>query len=126
MVDCFVTIFIRSTAFIGLPPSPPSAPSGITIIDDGPYSGNDNNARTIKPLGVDVRKKHHQDGLGGGMIAIIALSGSVAIVLCLAVVWALLFRHRGRVSQPVPTQQPLPPSGPKPSGNIYIYKTWCT
>ncbi|KAA8534836.1 hypothetical protein F0562_029722 [Nyssa sinensis] len=56
--------------YAGLPPSPPSAPSSI-IIDGVPYSGRDNNGRTIHPLGVDVRRKQHKDGFSGGIIAII-------------------------------------------------------
>uniref|UniRef100_A0A2P2LN65 Protein kinase domain-containing protein n=1 Tax=Rhizophora mucronata TaxID=61149 RepID=A0A2P2LN65_RHIMU len=100
----------------GLPPSPPLAPSSIGIGDSGPYSSNDNNARTIKPLGVDVHKRHHKDRLGGGMIAIIALSACVALVLCFAVAWVFLFRHRDHIGQPVPSLQPLPPSIAKPSG----------
>ncbi|XP_058001966.1 receptor-like serine/threonine-protein kinase ALE2 isoform X2 [Hevea brasiliensis] len=106
----YEVLYVR---YPGLPPSPPS---GITIIDNGPYSGNDNNARAIKPLGVDVHKRQQNDGLGGGIIAIIALSASVALVLCSAVVWFLLVRHRGRTSQPTPTPHPLPPSIAKPSG----------
>ncbi|XP_011011786.1 PREDICTED: receptor-like serine/threonine-protein kinase ALE2 isoform X2 [Populus euphratica] len=108
----YEVLYVR---YIGLPPSPPLAPSGIAIIDDGPYSGNDNNARTIKPLGVDVHRKH-KNGLGGGVIAIIALSGFVALVLFSAVAWALVFRHRDRAGQSETVLQPLPPSVVKPSG----------
>ncbi|XP_012076933.2 receptor-like serine/threonine-protein kinase ALE2 isoform X1 [Jatropha curcas] len=107
----YEVLYVR---YPGLPPSPPSAPSDISIIDDGPYSGS--NARKIKPLGVDVQKRQQKDGLSGGMIAIIALSASVALVLCSAVAWVLLVRHRGRMSQPTRTLQPLPPSIAKPSG----------
>lgn len=99
----------------GLPQSPPS-PSGITIIEGGPYSGIDNNARTNKPLGVDVRKRRNKDGLSGSIIAIIALSAFVVMVLCSAVVWVLLFKHRNHVCQPVPTPRAFPPSLTKPSG----------
>ncbi|KAG8636126.1 hypothetical protein MANES_16G101700v8 [Manihot esculenta] len=109
----YEVLYVR---YPGLPPSPPSAPSGITIIDDGPYSGNGNNARTVKPLGVDIRKRQQKDGLGGGIIAIIALSASVALVLCSAVAWLLVVRHRGRTSLPIPTLHPLPTSIAKPSG----------
>ncbi|XP_024460071.1 receptor-like serine/threonine-protein kinase ALE2 isoform X11 [Populus trichocarpa] len=108
----YEVLYVR---YLGLPPSPHLAPSGIAIIDDGPYSGDDNNARTIKPLGVDVHRKH-KNGLGHGVIAIIALSGVVALVLFSAVAWALLFRHRDRASQSETVLQPLPPSVVKPSG----------
>ncbi|KAL3566517.1 hypothetical protein D5086_031932 [Populus alba] len=117
--------FDNSTAFLtyqrfwkktSLPPPPPMAPFGIAIIDDGPYSGNDNNAGMIKPLGVDVHKRKRKDGLAGGIIAIIAVSGSVALVLLSAVALALLFKHRDHASQPASVLQPLPPSVVKPSG----------
>ncbi|XP_050216756.1 receptor-like serine/threonine-protein kinase ALE2 isoform X2 [Mercurialis annua] len=106
----YEVLYVR---YPGLPPSPPS---GISIIDDGPYSGNNNNARTIKPLGVDPHKRHQNNGLGAGMIAIIALSGSVALILCSAVAWVFLVRHRGHNRQRTPTLQPLPSSVAKPSG----------
>ncbi|XP_041005559.1 receptor-like serine/threonine-protein kinase ALE2 [Juglans microcarpa x Juglans regia] len=106
----YEVLYVR---YPGLPLSPPS-PTGITIIDGGPYPGLDNNARANKPLGVDVRKNRHKDGLNGGIIAIIALSASVAVVLCFAVAWVLLFKHRNHV--PVSTPQAMPPSLIKPSG----------
>ena len=93
------------------------ASSGIAIIDDGPYSGNDNNPGMIKPLGVDVHKRKRKDGLTGGIIAIIALSGSVALVLFSAVDCVLMFKNRDHASQPASVLQPLPPSAVKPSGN---------
>lgn len=105
----------RTAAFVGLPLSPPS-PTSITIIGGGPYPGIDNNARANKPLGVDVRKNWHKDGLSGGIIAIIALSSSVAVVLCFAVAWVLLFKHRNHA--PMSTTQAMPPSLIKPSGNL--------
>ncbi|KAJ6856885.1 hypothetical protein NC651_038543 [Populus alba x Populus x berolinensis] len=109
----YEVLYVR---YLGLPPPPPMAPFGIAIIDDGPYSGNDNNAGMIKPLGVDVHKRKRKDGLAGGIIAIIAVSGSVALVLFSAVALALLFKHRDHASQPASVLQPLPPSVVKPSG----------
>jgi hypothetical protein len=112
----------RNTAFVivGLPPSPP-LPSGITMIDGGPYAGT-NNARTNKPLGVDVQKGQHKNGLSGGIIAIIALSAFVGVFLCSAAAWVLLYKHRNNVCEPVETARALPPSLTKPSGNpIYQY-----
>ncbi|XP_038700465.1 receptor-like serine/threonine-protein kinase ALE2 isoform X2 [Tripterygium wilfordii] len=99
----------------GLPPSPPSAQS-ITMIDGGPFSANGNNARAIKPLGVDVRNRQHKDGLSGGIIAVIVLSVLVAVVLCGAIACVLLFKHRDHASQPGSTQQSLPATVLKPSG----------
>ncbi|KAJ6698880.1 hypothetical protein OIU79_012212 [Salix purpurea] len=108
----YEVLYVR---YLGLPPSPPSAPSGIAITDGRPYSGDDNNARTGKPLGVDVHRKH-KNGLGDGVVAIIALSGFVALVLFSAIAWALLFRHRDCASQSDIVLLPLPPSVVKPSG----------
>ncbi|KAJ4831112.1 hypothetical protein Tsubulata_010626 [Turnera subulata] len=118
----YEVLYVR---YQGLPPSPPTAPSGISIVD-GPYSGNENNARTMKPLGVDVGKKLHKNGLGGSMIAIIALSGAVALVLCSAVAWFLLSRHRDRGSQQTSNLQSFPPSVPKQPGNTTMYAAWCS
>uniref|UniRef100_A0A6M2EMN0 Protein kinase domain-containing protein n=1 Tax=Populus davidiana TaxID=266767 RepID=A0A6M2EMN0_9ROSI len=109
----YEVLYVR---YLGLPPPPPMAPFGIAINDDGPYSGNDNNAGMIKPLGVDVHKRKRKDGLAGGIIAIIVVSGSVALVLFSAVALALLFKHRDHASQPASVLQPLPPSVVKPSG----------
>ncbi|KAF5743055.1 Serine/threonine-protein kinase PBS1 isoform 1 [Tripterygium wilfordii] len=98
----------------GLPPSPPSAPS-VSMIDGGPYSANGNNARAIKPLGVDVRNGQHKDDLSGGIVAVIVLSVLVAVVLCGAVAWVLLFKHRDSASQPASIQQSFPATVLKPS-----------
>ncbi|KAF9680479.1 hypothetical protein SADUNF_Sadunf06G0125300 [Salix dunnii] len=107
----YEVLYVR---YLGLPPSPPLAPSGIAITDDRPYSSDDN-ARTGKPLGVDVHRKR-KNGLGDGVIVIIALSGFVALVLFSAIAWALLFRHRDCASQPDIVLQPLPLSVVKPIG----------
>ncbi|XP_024017134.1 receptor-like serine/threonine-protein kinase ALE2 isoform X2 [Morus notabilis] len=106
----YEVLYVR---YPGLPPSPPSAGG---IIDDGPYPGTDSNARTIKPFGVDVPKKHHKKGLSNGIIAIIALSSSLAVILCSAVAWIFLFKRRDKVSQQGPTQKVMQPSLSKPSG----------
>lgn len=115
-------------AFTGLPPSPPSAPSSITMIDNGPYSGQGNNGRTIHPLGVDVHKNRHKHGLSGSVIAIIVLSASVAVVLCSAVAWVFLFKKTDCIGQPVPTQASLVPSLARPPGkaNHHCYYTRCS
>ncbi|KAF7837891.1 receptor-like serine/threonine-protein kinase ALE2 isoform X5 [Senna tora] len=100
----------------GLPPSPPLPPSSITMIDGGPFSNNGNDGRTIKPLGVDIPKRHHKRGLSSGVIAIISLSAFVAVVLCSAAAWVLLFKHRDHVSQTASTPRVLPPSLSKTPG----------
>ncbi|CAN0901255.1 Receptor-like serine/threonine-protein kinase ALE2 [Linum grandiflorum] len=102
----------------GLPSSPPSSISGITIIDDGPYSGNGNNARTIKPLGVDVSKRKPKDGLGGSMIAIIALSASIVVIMIAAAAWIFLLRNRGHGRDPTPTSAAMHASVAKPLGTV--------
>ncbi|CAB4288251.1 unnamed protein product [Prunus armeniaca] len=98
----------------GLPPSPPS--SDVDVIYEGPYPGNNNNGRTVKPLGVDVHKRRNKNGLSGGIIAIIALSTFAAVALCSAAAWVFLFKHGDRASEPTPTPQALLPSVGKPSG----------
>lgn len=102
--------------FTGLPASPPLPPDA-TIIDGGPYSGNDNNARTNKPLGVDVHKGQHNHGLSGGVVAIVVLSAFVAVVLCSVAGWIWIMKHRDRVFRPAPTPQALLPSVAKSPGN---------
>ncbi|OMO67290.1 hypothetical protein CCACVL1_20632 [Corchorus capsularis] len=110
----YEVLYVR---YLGLPPSPPLPPSDVGLIDGGPYPGNGNNARAIKPLGVDVHGKRHRSVLSGGVIAIIVLSVLVALVLCSAIAWALLYKCRGQASQQAPTPQPLLPSLAKPSGS---------
>ncbi|KAK7411937.1 hypothetical protein VNO78_03381 [Psophocarpus tetragonolobus] len=107
-------------SYPGLPPSPPLPPSSITIIDGGPYSNGGNNGRTIKPLGVDVPKNQHKGGLSKGIIAIIALSAFLVVVLCSAAALAL-FKFRDHASQPTSTPRVLPPSltkGPGAAGSL--------
>lgn len=106
----YEVLYVR---YPGLPPSPPSAGG---IIDDGPYPGTDGNTRTRKPLGVDLPKKQHKKGLGGGIIAVIVLSASLAVILCSAAAWIFLFKCRDNVSQPGLTPKVLQPSLAKPSG----------
>ncbi|OMO91652.1 Zinc finger, CCCH-type [Corchorus olitorius] len=110
----YEVLYVR---YLGLPPSPPLPPSDVGLIDGGPYPGNGNNARAIKPLGVDVHGKRHRSVLSGGVIAIIVLSVLVALVLCSAIAWALLYKRRGQAGQRGPTPQPLLPSLAKPSGS---------
>ncbi|XP_024633155.1 receptor-like serine/threonine-protein kinase ALE2 isoform X4 [Medicago truncatula] len=104
-------------SYPGLPPSPPLPPSSVNMIDGGPYSNNGNNGRTIKPLGVDIQKRQHRSGLSKGIIAIIALSSFLAIVLCSAAVFALIkFRDHVSESQPTSTPRVFPPSLTKTPG----------
>ncbi|KAG5006202.1 hypothetical protein JHK85_024744 [Glycine max] len=107
----------------GLPPSPPLPPSSISIIDGGPYSGGGNNGRTIKPLGVDISKRQHKGGLSKGIIAIIALSVFLVVVLCFVAALAL-FKYRDHVSQPPSTPRVLPPltKAPEVSFRCLVYE----
>lgn len=77
----------------------------------------------MKPEGVNVPKRQKKHGLGGGTIAIVVLSAFVAIVLCSAVAWLLLFKYRNYVSQRVAAPQTLQASHAKGSGNTNFYKT---
>ncbi|KAL3747282.1 hypothetical protein ACJRO7_016117 [Eucalyptus globulus] len=110
----YEVLYVR---YPGLPASPPLPPDA-SMIDGGPYSGNDNNARTNKPLGVDVQKGQHNHGLSGGAVAIIVLSALVAIVLCSVAGWIWIMKHRDRVVQPAPAPQALLPSVAKSPGSI--------
>ncbi|KAJ8751086.1 hypothetical protein K2173_016267 [Erythroxylum novogranatense] len=98
----------------GLPPSPPSG--SINIEDDGPNFGYDTDDRKIKPLGADVTIRQNKNGLGGRIIAVIVLSGFVALVLCSAVAWILLFRHKERGNHPATIVQTSSLAVAKPSG----------
>ncbi|CAH2069693.1 unnamed protein product [Thlaspi arvense] len=107
---------VIKVSYPGLPASPPV--SGVTIIDPGPYSGN-NNGRAIKPLGVDVPKKPGKKELNAGSIAVIVLSAAAFIGLCFVIVWFLVFRRRRdrRLSKRAPVSRPSLPSLSKPSGS---------
>ncbi|GMI89425.1 hypothetical protein like AT5G56890 [Hibiscus trionum] len=109
----YEVLYVR---YLGLPPSPPLPPDA-GMIDGGPYPGNDNNARAIKPLGVDVHGKQQKNVLSGGVIAIIVLSILVVVVLCSAFAWVLLFKHRDQASQRATTPQHPLTSHAKPSGS---------
>ncbi|CAN6541155.1 unnamed protein product [Malus baccata var. baccata] len=107
----YEVLYVR---YPGLPPSPPS--SDADAMNAGPYPGNDNNGRTMKPFGIYVHKRKNKNGLSGGVIAIIALSTFVAVALCSAAAWVFLFKSRDRTSQPAATPRALLPSSEKPSG----------
>ncbi|XP_039032690.1 receptor-like serine/threonine-protein kinase ALE2 [Hibiscus syriacus] len=109
----YEVLYVR---YLGLPPSPPLPPDA-GMIDSGPYPGNDNNARAIKPLGVDVHGKRQKNVLSGGVIAIIVLSVLVFVVLCSAFAWVLLFKHRDQASHRTTTPQHPLTSHAKPSGS---------
>lgn len=106
----YEVLYVR---YPGLPQSPPSGDSGL---DNEPYFSNSNDARTVKPIGVDVQNRQHKDRLSGGMIAIVALSTTVAVVLCVATAWILLFKRNDGLCQPKPTPHVSLSSLNKPSG----------
>lgn len=93
----------------GLPPSPPVAPGDVNV-DGGLENGE--NARKMKPLGVDVGKR--KEKLSGGIIAIVVLACVIALVISIGAAWLLLLKCRNRSSQPPPTPT-QPPSGTGPS-----------
>ncbi|XP_022147702.1 receptor-like serine/threonine-protein kinase ALE2 isoform X2 [Momordica charantia] len=106
----YEVLYVR---YPGLPPSPPS---GESQMDSEPYTSNSNNARTVKPIGVDIQNRQHKERISGGMIAMIALSTTVAVVLCIAIAWILIFRHNDGVCQLKPTPHVSLSSLNKPSG----------
>ncbi|XP_009352656.2 receptor-like serine/threonine-protein kinase ALE2 [Pyrus x bretschneideri] len=112
--SCFGDYEVLYVRYPGLPPSPPS--SDADAMNAGPYPVNDNNGRTMKPLGVYMDKRKNKNGLSGGVIAIIALSSFVAVALCSAAAWVFLFKPRDCASQPAATPRALLPSSEKPSG----------
>lgn len=113
--------FLNSCICTGLPPSPPSSSSASSTIDDGPYTGQDNNGRVIKPIGVDVPRKRNT-GLKGSMIAVIALSSFTAFLLCVGFVWLLLLKCRSHTHQPENFPQALTSSPTKLSGTCNTTK----
>ncbi|XP_075473631.1 uncharacterized protein LOC142504732 [Primulina tabacum] len=88
----------------GLPPSPPLPPSTIGIVGSNPYPGHDNNARTVQPFGVDVRRNQHNDGPTRGILASIIVSAFISFVLFCVIAWVFMFKHRklGYLSNPTP------------------------
>ncbi|XP_019194469.1 PREDICTED: receptor-like serine/threonine-protein kinase ALE2 isoform X2 [Ipomoea nil] len=99
----------------GLPPSPPALPSSGVSVDDLPYPTNDNNGRTIKPLGVDV-PRIGKNGIGKNMIIVIVLSSVTAFVVCIGVIWILWLKYGCCTYRPVQTPHVLISSQGKTSG----------
>ncbi|XXG48314.1 hypothetical protein AAC387_Pa02g2799 [Persea americana] len=107
MFGAYEVLYVQ---YPGLPPSPPASPTNITI--DGQLSTN-NKPRTMQPLGVDIRKQ--KERLDGGLKAVIALSSSVLLVLCVGAVWILSLKCGDHTHQLPPSPQTLLPLG-KQSG----------
>ncbi|GFY93980.1 protein kinase superfamily protein [Actinidia rufa] len=103
-------IFQRFWSLTGLPPSPPSS---INVMD-GPYSGQGNNGRSVQPLGVDVGRRQHKNGLSGSVVTIIVLSASLSVILCCVVALVFLFKHGD--CQQEPASLATVPSLSKPLG----------
>lgn len=106
---------LTSSITAGLPPSPPALPSSGVSVDDLPYSTNDNNGRTIKPLGVDVPRTR-KNGIGKSMITVIVLSSVTAFVVCIGVIWILSLKYGFCASRPVKTPHVSISSQGKTSG----------
>ena len=73
----------------------------------------------MKPLGVDVSKQRRSNKLNSGLIAIIAFSVVVGVVVVGVVVWVFMFKDRTRArsgSNPLATV----PSLTKSSGKIIL------
>ncbi|XP_057498336.1 receptor-like serine/threonine-protein kinase ALE2 isoform X3 [Actinidia eriantha] len=103
----YEVLYVR---YPGLPPSPPSSINAM----DGPYSGQGNNGRSVQPLGVDVGRRQHKNGLSGSVVTIIVLSASLSVILCCVVAWVFLFKHGD--CQQEPASLATVPSLSKPSG----------
>ncbi|KAL6005941.1 hypothetical protein ACLOJK_039986 [Asimina triloba] len=89
----------------GLPPSPPSALTDITIEETGQLP-NGNPSRT-KPLAADFRKR--KDRLDGGLIAFIVLSSTILLTLFVGAIWLYLWKQRDNTRQRERTLQTLLP-----------------
>ncbi|KAK8551292.1 hypothetical protein V6N12_039940 [Hibiscus sabdariffa] len=100
----------------GLPPSPPVASSRVSAVDDGPYTGRNYHGQAIKPLGVDVPKRK-REGLTRSMIAVIILSSFSAFVVCLGIIWLVLWKYGACIKEPELIRQTTTVSPPKPSGS---------
>lgn len=96
----------------GLPPSPPVAPSDISV-GNGVY-GSVNNGRTIHPLGVDVRKR--KEKVSGSLIAIFVLSSVIALVFIIGAAWLVVLKNRNQAHLSSSTRQPSLPTFAKASG----------
>ncbi|XP_057978450.1 receptor-like serine/threonine-protein kinase ALE2 isoform X2 [Malania oleifera] len=110
----YEAIYVR---YPGLPPSPPSVSSSIASMEDGPYTGRDNNGTAMKPLGVEVPKTRRKKyGLGGSTISIIAVASVTAFVICMGAVWLLLLKYGnwGHLTEQSPHD--LESTHTKPSG----------
>ncbi|KAG9132642.1 hypothetical protein Leryth_016687 [Lithospermum erythrorhizon] len=97
----YEVLYVR---YPGLPPSPPSASPDIDAVYNDPYHNHENNARTMKPFGVDVSRMRHNKGPNRSVIAIIVLSASLALILSCVLVWVFLFKNRS-----VSVQERIPP-----------------
>lgn len=60
----------------------------------------------MKPLGVDVGGRKN-GGFGGGTVAVIVLSSFTVFVICIGVVWILLFKCGSQAHEPRDNPQAL-------------------
>ncbi|KAL4278593.1 hypothetical protein GQ457_03G041030 [Hibiscus cannabinus] len=100
----------------GLPPSPPVASSSVSAVDDGPYTGRNYHGQAIKPLGVDVPKRK-REGITRSMIAVIILSCFSAFVVCLGIIWLILWKYGACIKKLEHLPQTTTFSPSKPSGS---------
>ncbi|KAE8699430.1 Kinase superfamily protein isoform 3 [Hibiscus syriacus] len=115
-VSLFGPYEVAYVRYPGLPPSPPAASSSVSVVDDGPYTGRNYHGQAIKPLGVDVPTRK-REGLTRSMIAVIVLSSFSAFVVCLGIVWLILWKFGACVKEPKHVPQTTTFSPSKPSGS---------
>ncbi|XP_051152324.1 receptor-like serine/threonine-protein kinase ALE2 isoform X2 [Andrographis paniculata] len=89
----FGEINVLYVRYPGLPPSPPSPSSCNGIIPSKPYLSHHNDGRTVKPLGVDVRKNGHRHHWPSeSVLWMIILSILVVLVLMCGVFGGYIYR----------------------------------
>ncbi|XP_074280722.1 uncharacterized protein LOC141605740 isoform X2 [Silene latifolia] len=87
----------------GLPPAPPMAPADAAVINGMPYSVGDPNESKLHPLGVDVTKQRHKHKVNAIIIAVIALSAVLGVLMCCSLAWFLVFRYTNNNELPTLT-----------------------
>eukprot|EP01018_Ginkgo_biloba_P016313 Gb_15406 [translate_table: standard] len=99
-------------SYPGLPASPPPAFSNSTL--NGEPSRSSSGPSKVEPLGVNVDNR--SDKMGAGIVAVVALSSAIAVVICLGAVWIILLKCRNQSSPSSAVEPTLTSSVTKRSG----------